>query len=154
MLHRIFWTNFLFELPDHLFFLPDVVSSFSILNSILNVERQQKLQRSSGHVVLLGSARIKKASFFSLKRIWLSWKSWNEVTFDQRPLKSYHLNMVLFLDHGEGPDHNALVFCPEKPRKSWNIATMKPRSSHPLRKVEKATKSHRQGTRTSLKKDL
>ena len=25
---------------------------------------------------------------------------------------------VLFLDLGEGLDHNALVFCPEKPRKA------------------------------------
>ena len=48
-------------------------------------------------------------------------------------IKSYYSNMVLFLDLGEGHDHNALVFGPEKPRKSWQIATMRRRSSQPLR---------------------
>ena len=62
--------------------------------------------------------------------------------------------LFFFLDLGEGNDHKALVFGPEKPRKSWKTAMMRPRSSQPLRIAKKLQKSQRQGPRTRLKRDL
>ena len=63
--------------------------------------------------------------------------------------------MVLFLDFGEGHDRKALAFGPEKHRKSWKTAMMRPRSSQPLRKAKKLQKKPKgRGPRTRLKRDL
>ena len=78
-------------------------------------------------------------------------RSWNDLTFDQRPLSFvsftiHHVfsSIVLFLDLGEGHDHNALVFGPGKHRKGEKKAT--------TRKSYK--EGQRQGRRTMLKRDL